>query len=70
MIDRGYYDGFGGAYLPEILIATFDELVETFQAAKISTKSWHLFLLLSRHARGLHRGFYRFLFQSRCLLGW
>ncbi len=34
MKDRGYYEGFGGAYLPEILIATFDELVETFQQAK------------------------------------
>ncbi len=34
MIERGHYDGFGGAYLPEILVATFEELVETFQKAK------------------------------------
>lgn len=40
MIDRGYYDGFGGAYIPEILIATFDELVETFQKAKNDPKFW------------------------------
>ena len=26
MIERGYYGKFGGAYLPEILVATFDEL--------------------------------------------
>ncbi len=40
MKDRGYYEGFGGAYLPEILIATFDELVETFQAAKNDPGFW------------------------------
>jgi len=40
MKDRGYYENFGGAYLPEILIATFDELVETFQAAKDDPDFW------------------------------
>jgi tryptophan synthase beta chain len=40
MKDRGYYEGFGGAYLPEILIATFDELVEIFQAAKNDPGFW------------------------------
>ena len=40
MKDRGYYEGFGGAYLPEILIATFDELVETFQKAKNDPEFW------------------------------
>ncbi len=40
MIDRGYYGGFGGAYLPEILIATFDELVEKFQEAKKDPGFW------------------------------
>lgn len=40
MIDRGYYEGFGGAYLPEILVATFDELVETFQEAKNDPSFW------------------------------
>ena len=40
MIDRGYYAGFGGAYLPEILVATFDELVETFQKAKADPAFW------------------------------
>jgi tryptophan synthase beta chain len=40
MKDRGYYEGFGGAYLPEILIATFDELVESFQKAKNDPAFW------------------------------
>jgi tryptophan synthase beta chain len=40
MIDRGYYERFGGAFLPEILIATFDELVETFQEAKNDPTFW------------------------------
>ncbi len=40
MIDRGYYGGFGGAYLPEILVATFDELIETFRSAKADPGFW------------------------------
>jgi tryptophan synthase beta chain len=40
MIDRGYYEGFGGAYLPEILVATFDDLVETFREAKGDPAFW------------------------------
>jgi len=41
MIDRGYYEGFGGAYLPEILVATFDELEEVFNKAKNDPEFWH-----------------------------
>jgi tryptophan synthase beta chain len=40
MKNRGYYEGFGGAYLPEILVATFDELVETFEKAKNDPVFW------------------------------
>ena len=40
MKDRGYYEGFGGAYLPEILVATFDELAEIFQKAKDDPVFW------------------------------
>ncbi|NVM22117.1 MAG: tryptophan synthase subunit beta [Desulfobacterales bacterium] len=40
MIDRGYYGRFGGAYLPEILVATFDELVDTFENAKSDPAFW------------------------------
>jgi tryptophan synthase beta chain len=34
MHKRGYYNGFGGAFLPEILVATFDQLVTAFETAK------------------------------------
>ncbi|MGV8074995.1 MAG: tryptophan synthase subunit beta [Syntrophobacteraceae bacterium] len=44
MIDRGYYEGFGGAYVPEILVATFDELVQTFEAAKADPAFWQEYL--------------------------
>ncbi len=40
MIKRGYYDRFGGAYLPEILVATFDELEKIFYAAKSDPAFW------------------------------
>ncbi|MHC1744792.1 MAG: tryptophan synthase subunit beta [Syntrophobacteraceae bacterium] len=40
MNDRGYYEGFGGAYIPEILNATFDELVEAFLAARSDPAFW------------------------------
>ncbi|MCK8603550.1 tryptophan synthase subunit beta [Desulfoferrobacter suflitae] len=44
MINRGYYAGFGGAYLPEILVATFDELVETFYQAKNDPVFWQQYV--------------------------
>ena len=34
MIERRYYGEFGGAYIPEILVSTFEQLVRAFQAAK------------------------------------
>ncbi|MHC1724432.1 MAG: tryptophan synthase subunit beta [Syntrophobacteraceae bacterium] len=40
MNDRGYYEGFGGAFLPEILVATFEKLTETFRAAKADPAFW------------------------------
>jgi tryptophan synthase beta chain len=40
MHNRGYYDGFGGAYIPEILSATFDELEGAFAAAKADPCFW------------------------------
>ncbi|MFC1828933.1 tryptophan synthase subunit beta [Thermodesulfobacteriota bacterium] len=40
MFERGYYEGFGGAYLPEILVATFEELDEVFQSAKNDPAFW------------------------------
>ncbi len=40
MRNRGYYSQFGGAYIPEILVATFDELVEYYDAAKNDPEFW------------------------------
>ena len=40
MDNRGYYSDFGGAYIPEILTATFDELAITFEAAKNDPQFW------------------------------
>ncbi len=40
MNDRGYYDGFGGSFIPEILVATFDELVGGFKQAKNDPGFW------------------------------
>ncbi|MDX2454147.1 tryptophan synthase subunit beta [Desulfosarcina sp.] len=40
MIKRGYYGNFGGAFLPEILVATFDELEGVFNAAKNDPIFW------------------------------
>ena len=40
MIKRGYYGDFGGAFLPEILVATFDELEGVFNAAKNDPIFW------------------------------
>lgn len=40
MRNRGYYDGFGGAFLPEILNATFDELEHIFEEAKADPDFW------------------------------
>ena len=40
MKNRGYYSEFGGAYLPEILTATFDELEAAFHAAREDPAFW------------------------------
>jgi tryptophan synthase beta chain len=40
MNNRGYYSGFGGAFIPEVLSATFDELEAVFEAAKADPAFW------------------------------
>ncbi len=40
MLERGYYGPFGGAYIPEILVATFDELEAAFRDAKSDPSFW------------------------------
>ncbi len=46
MHDRGYYGSFGGAFIPEILVATFDELVTEFAAAKSDPAFWQEYAAL------------------------
>ncbi|MDH5354664.1 MAG: tryptophan synthase subunit beta [Gammaproteobacteria bacterium] len=40
MQDRGYYDQFGGAFIPEILVPTFDELEQAYLEAKADPAFW------------------------------
>jgi len=40
MKHRGYYGGLGGAFIPEILVATFEELVEAFEKAREDPSFW------------------------------
>ena len=40
MRNRGYYSSFGGAYVPEILVATFDELEREFDEARNDPSFW------------------------------
>lgn len=40
MKKRGYYGQFGGAFIPEILVATFDELEAAFDEAKADPAFW------------------------------
>lgn len=40
MSSRGYYGSFGGMYLPEILVRTFEELIDAFTAAKADPTFW------------------------------
>jgi tryptophan synthase beta chain len=43
MHKRGYYSQYGGAFLPEILAATFDELEAAFEAAKADPDFWRTY---------------------------
>ena len=40
MRERGYFDRFGGAYIPEILVATFDEVERAFNEARNDPSFW------------------------------
>ncbi len=43
MDNRGYYNGFGGAFLPEILVATFDQLEAVFRTAREDPEFWQAY---------------------------
>ena len=40
MITTKYYGEFGGAYIPEILVSTFDQLVKAFDEVKTDSAFW------------------------------
>ena len=40
MKQRGYYSHFGGAFIPEVLVPTFDELTRAFESAKQEPAFW------------------------------
>ena len=40
MVKSRYYGGFGGAYIPEILVSTFEQLVAAFESAKADPDFW------------------------------
>jgi tryptophan synthase beta chain len=52
MHKRGYYEGFGGAFLPEILTATFDQLEEAFETAKADPDFWRSYVEVMTHYAG------------------
>ena len=41
---EGYYGSFGGAFVPEILRATLDELVAAFKEAQSDSSFWEEFI--------------------------
>jgi tryptophan synthase beta chain len=43
MLETKYYGEFGGAYLPEILVATFEELVAAFREARNDPGFWEAY---------------------------
>ena len=46
MTDRGYFGEFGGSFIPEILVATFEELVQAYEDARSDPSFWSQFVSL------------------------
>src|SRR5512136_2250020 len=46
MNERGYYGELGGAFIPEVLVATFAQLVEAFREAKSDPSFWQEYVEL------------------------
>ena len=44
--ENGYFQGFGGAFIPEILHATFEELNQAFDAARTDESFWREYVEL------------------------
>jgi tryptophan synthase beta chain len=52
MRNRGYYSEFGGAYVPEILTATFDEIEAAFDDARRDPSFWDTYAELMANYSG------------------
>ncbi len=50
--DRGYFGGYGGRFVPEILMPSLDELTAAYQAARDDPAFWAEFEALSRDYSG------------------
>ena len=46
MTERGYYSQFGGMFVPEILVSTFEELVSEFRKAQADPEFWREYVEL------------------------
>lgn len=44
MNNRGYYGEFGGAFIPEIITSTLDELVDAFEMARADPSFWQEYM--------------------------
>ena len=44
MINCRYYGQFGGAFLPEVLVSTFEQLVTAFEEVKNDPAFWQKFI--------------------------
>ncbi|MBW2018065.1 MAG: tryptophan synthase subunit beta [Deltaproteobacteria bacterium] len=44
MFEKGYYGPFGGAYIPEVLVSTFEELEKAFEEAEEDPGFWEEYI--------------------------
>ncbi|HVZ32102.1 MAG TPA: tryptophan synthase subunit beta [Polyangiaceae bacterium] len=52
MQDRGYYSRFGGCYIPEVLVQTFEQLVQVFDEARKDPAFWAEYVALAASYSG------------------
>ena len=46
MSERGYFGEFGGSFIPEILVATFEELTAAYEDARSDPAFWEEYVAL------------------------
>src|SRR5215831_1432512 len=50
--DRGYYSRFGGCFIPEVLVQTFEQLVQVFEEARKDPAFWAEYVALATSYSG------------------